>query len=457
MSHIAHREAMSLYQKEPPKPTPPPYIFDKPWKAFLFFAAPCLVFLVIYLAPTTGATWRTEAGSERTKVVIGFSAMVAADSFFSIAGINPIATQLFVEREKLLTGTTKNFRFHPLVRWAVFGNCHAYFTPENLVDFITGRATPFRWFELRGNGPCCLAGFINGLVTGALVSSWVYKESGVSSLLLFPDTSRLLNCLYMALALVQYLQIMLSLVIGWFTVLVCYALRTFYIPYQLLCIQVGGALKPAGHDADDNVEAEPLVLSGGQSKLASVDEDSPEGNPEEWDGGVGLWNRSDPRLIAVQSLSMYLVLVVAITFALVIIGIFLVGIPIYVSAMGALGCIFLIITLLLAPILPVVTTLIDAKTKLTSRTSRLIEEQQLRVLSSFEKHVRGDDMEKEDNRQQHAHEVQVLKELSEYHKEIEDISTYPSGLKLFYTGLVSILLTSLPLLAAQLGFLGTGS
>jgi hypothetical protein len=170
---------------------------------------------------------------------------------------------------------------------------------------------------------------------------------------------------------------------------------------------------------------------------------------------IGLWDRSDPALLGIQELSFYFASVLAITASIMSVGFFLIGLPIVLPVVVATFNIFIVFSILLAPILPVTNTLSEQKIGLLAETSLLIEEQQARVLDSFKRHVHGDLEQALNEREQHEHEVAVLKELTTYHGKVSDISHYPSGLRLVYTGFFSIAVAVAPLAIAYV-FGGSG-
>jgi hypothetical protein len=140
---------------------------------------------------------------------------MAAASFMAIGGMAPLAKMVFEQRHNLLQGT-EHVKLGLLARLVLGRNMSdEAMTADELVDYITARAEPFRWWQLRGPLFIPLQYFAIGVFAGWLVSRDVYDEP-----------------------LAQ--NIYLGLAIGWFSGFVGYVLRTLYVPYQLLCTQVGG-------------------------------------------------------------------------------------------------------------------------------------------------------------------------------------------------------------------------
>ena len=140
---------------------------------------------------------------------------MAAATFIAIAGIPPLSKMVFEKRHKLLYGT-EHVKVQLMAR-LVLGRDKSdkAMTADELVDYITGQAKPFLWWQLRGPLVVPLGYFAGGVFAGVLVSRDIYLE---------PLTQ----------------NIYLGLAIGCLAGLVGYVLRTLFLPYQLLCAQVGG-------------------------------------------------------------------------------------------------------------------------------------------------------------------------------------------------------------------------
>lgn len=173
-------------------------------------------------------------------------------------------------------------------------------------------------------------------------------------------------------------------------------LRTIFIPYILVCLQVNAAIQPR----------------------------------------IGLWNQHDPALVEMQRLSFSLTFKVTVSNAFIIAGMFSTRIPWTLPVFNTIGAIAFIGVILLLPILPVAYHLAAKKRALLSEVASALEDQHRRVLMKLRT---GED---------NSAEMEQLERTSHYHKTVLAVNIYPEPLKIIYTGSISTLVAVAPLALA---------
>ena len=254
---------------------------------------------------------------------------------------------------------------------AIFLGSNNALKPETWLNLICGNASPYLWWQPRG------------LLWMSLLVAF------------FVSTTSFFFAKYMA-RLSDFLSLNAAC-FGFFAGLeVGYCARAIFIPYTFLCAQVGFS-----------------VGSGTR---------------------IGLWDRSDPSLRALQSLSFQYSLTITIAITLVIVGCFLSGVPLWMSIVASTGSVGLIIVILLSPILPLSATLSDKKADHLAKMSTLIENQHILVMENFKAGLNNKEA------------TETLKGMYEERQKINDVEVLPESTKLLYTGALSIAIAVAPML-----------
>jgi uncharacterized membrane protein YiaA len=340
------------------------------YHAFCVCCLPLIAFTAAYLSLSTRNS--DVLPRTRRKTIIGWI-LVVAGFVIRDMGVFYSTQHLLVQKRECLLKGTGHVPLGQLGR--LFLGQDGPLTPDMLVDFLTGRTRPFLWWQLRGVGPVSV--FTGGLF--AAVGYYAARSLDESDFVPW----LMLECMFAMTGFAFGMEI-----------------RSIYVPYHLVCIQVGGALKER----------------------------------------IGLHNRSDPALQALQSLSFSISVPLSFAVTLLAVGIFLIGMPIGIVVFFIVAASVTFMGILFAPIRSTVRALAEQKQLLLAETSVLVDAQHEIVLTKFK--LRGD----------HQSELVRLKDLVEYHNTTAAISIIPSGLRLLQTATVSVLVMAGPPVVAWVSF-----
>ena len=349
------------------------YHYFSDWKwPFIFLGIPSIIFGSIFLALFPAS--QGDEGDEGDENCYKFprlnwavSFIMAATVFFSIAGIAPFHKIAISKRYDLLSSSAHV----PQTKLAaLFLGSSDALVPETWLHLITGDASPYLWWQLRGLLWISLVFAFCGFLTAFLLLKYF---SCLSDGLSFDC-----GCF------------------GFFVALTMgYCTRAIFIPFTLLSAQVGFS-----------------VGSGTR---------------------IGLWDRSDPSLRALQLLSFQYALTFTIALSLAITGCFLSGLPFWMSSITTTCSVSIIMVILLAPILPLTATLSNKKADLLASLSTLIEKQHIHIMDNFKAGLSNEEA------------MKTLEWMYEERKKITDVNVLPESMKLIYTALMSVGIAIVPM------------
>lgn len=260
-------------------------------------------------------------------------------------------------------------------------------TPEILENFMTGSKRPYLWWQCRG--PVLLPlGF--GIALFAL-RYYLY---------------------------INYEPVIMSLwgsmFYGTFGSACMYAIRTTYLPYQLMCIQIGAVLQ----------------------------------NPHE----IGLWNRSNEMLQQAQGLSFFLGTRLATALAFGLSAMLFTTSTVQAPVILLVICIYFLVSTVLAPIVQVTKVLSAIKNRYLDEVGQQIEDINVRIRLEFSsrtwevREAKSDKLIEPDATQSagYASLAHLKAELTAFESEVNSISVYPAGIKVAQSIGFSIFITVLP-------------
>jgi len=247
-------------------------------------------------------------------------------------------------------------------------------TPDNLAAFMLGTQAPYRPWEARGLVILPLSVAAVGLSITFAIAKF-YLEA---------DNG-------------------LCLLLGLYGMSVGaaggYVGRVVYFPYMMVCMQVGEVVKDR----------------------------------------IGLWDKSDDSLREMQGLSFTGCSVFGIAGALGITGLFLLPeVPFWLPVVGTAFVLVALLSILVAPIMPVIGILNEKKSDLKAKMAAMIEAQSNLVVHKFEKHESSD------------FEVKQLQNMLKQEEMIAKVVVFPAGLEIFFTGAFSAAVAMAPLVLSQL-------
>jgi hypothetical protein len=290
---------------------PIPQLFDKWWKPVVMTGVPVVLITNAYCVYEKHVTGKMASAA-------GLNCIAGTFVFSAITFCYQFRVMMLEERETLLSGS-QHIELGSKGK-SILGHSNAC-TPNEFANFVTLGTKPFLWWQMRGTLPL-MAGY-------AIVYSVLAYFLGVHWLGLGE----------------QGLATCFALVWCLFGVVQGYLIRTIDVPFQLVCMQAGEALKER----------------------------------------IGLWDRSDPTLVAMLKLSNYCAVAGGLYQAVQVVGLFLLRLPLWVPVIGICFAAFASGLKQISPHLPVIAMLAKQKKQLLAKTSKMIQEQHEVLLVCFEK------------------------------------------------------------------------